>query len=58
MLGNVESLPTENEIENFLNDISERYPNVRETSHREKHKIAQNYLSYGDVSSAWKLLLS
>ena len=58
MLGNVESLPSPDEIEAFLEDISERYPNVRETSHREKHKIAQNYLSFGDVDSAWKLLLS
>ena len=58
MLGNVVSLPTQEEIEAFLIDVSERYPNVRETSHREKHKIAQNYLSFGDVSSAWKLLLS
>ena len=58
MLGNVESLPSQDEIEAFLEDVSERYPNVRETSHREKHKIAQNYLSFGDVESAWKLLLS
>ena len=58
MLGNVEALPTQKEIEDFLVDVSERYPNVRETSHREKHKIAQNYLSFGDVESAWKLLLS
>lgn len=58
MLGNVESLPTQDEIEEFLKDVSERYPNVRDTSHREKHKIAQNYLSFGDVESAWKLLLS
>ena len=58
MLGNVEALPSQDEIEKFLKDVSERYPNVRETSHREKHKIAQNYLSFGDVESAWKLLLS
>lgn len=58
MLGNVASLPTEEEIEAFLDDVSERYPNVKETTHREKHKIAQNYLSFGDVESAWKLLLS
>jgi len=58
MLGNVEALPSNKEIEDFLMDVSERYPNVRDMSHREKHKIAQNYLSYGDVESAWKLLLS
>jgi len=58
VLGNVKALPSNKDIEDFLIDISERYPNVRDMSHREKHKIAQNYLSYGDVVSAWKLLLS
>ncbi|MEY8849957.1 flavin reductase family protein [Psychroserpens sp. XS_ASV72] len=58
MLGNVEELPTKEEIEAFINDVSERYPDIREMSHRQKHKIARNYLSYGDVNSAWKLLLS
>lgn len=58
VLGNVKALPNNKDIEDFLIDISERYPNVRDMSHREKHKIAQNYLSYGDVESAWKLLLS
>lgn len=58
ILGNVEILPSNEEIEDFLLYVSERYPNVRAMSHREKHKIAQNYLSYGDVESAWKLLLS
>jgi len=58
VLGNVEALPSNKDIEDFLMDVSERYPNVRDMSHREKHKIAQNYLSYGDVESAWKLLLS
>ncbi|WP_412986898.1 flavin reductase family protein [Pontimicrobium sp. IMCC45349] len=58
MLGNVEALPTKEEIAMFLKDLGERYPNIKEMSHREKHKIARNYLSYGDVASAWKLLLS
>ncbi len=58
MLGNVEALPSTTEIETFLKDIGERYPDVNDMSHREKHKIARNYLSYGDVESAWKLLLS
>lgn len=58
MLGNVEALPSQEEIELFLNKISERYPNIKEMSHREKHTIARNYLSFGDVNSAWKLLLS
>ncbi|MFK7783059.1 flavin reductase family protein [Psychroserpens sp.] len=58
MLGNVEVLPTKDEVEAFIDNVSERYPNIREMSHRQKHKIARNYLSYGDVNSAWKLLLS
>ena len=58
MLGNIEALPNEKQIEEFVNSISESYPNIKEMTHREKHKVAKNYLSYGDVSSAWKMLLS
>lgn len=58
MLGNVETLPSEDEISTFIKTVSERYPNIAEMSQREKHKIARNYLSFGDVDSAWKLLLS
>ena len=58
MLGNVEALPDKEAINAFVKNISERYPDIRKMSHRDKHKIAQNYLSFGDVASAWKLLLS
>ena len=58
MLGNIEKLPIQKEIDNFIKNVSERYPNIATMSHREKHKIAHNYLSYGDIESAWKLLLS
>ena len=58
MLGNVESLPKQYEIDAFIKSVSERYPNIKSKSHHEKHKLARNYLSYGDVDSAWKLLLS
>ena len=58
MLGNVETMPTQQDINAFVNEVSERYPNIKSTTHREKHKIAKNYLSFGDVDSAWKLLLS
>ena len=58
MLANVEVLPNANDVNTFIDDISERYPDIKTASHREKHKLAQNYLSYGDVESAWKLLLS
>lgn len=58
MLGNVESLPTEADVDSFIKDISERYPNIKTKTHRQKHKLARNYLSFGDVESAWKILLS
>jgi flavin reductase (DIM6/NTAB) family NADH-FMN oxidoreductase RutF len=58
MLGNIEKLPTEQDIEEFIKNVSERYPNLTMMTHRDKHKIAHNYLSYGDIESAWKLLLS
>lgn len=58
MLGNVEQLPSKDEIKAFVEDMSKRYPNIKNMSQREKHKMARNFLSYGDVDSAWKLLLS
>lgn len=58
MLGNVEALPSDKEISRFIEDVGKRYPNLKEMSTRDKHKLARNYLSYGDVDSAWKLLLS
>ncbi|MBT8394170.1 MAG: flavin reductase family protein [Flavobacteriaceae bacterium] len=58
MLGNVETLPSKKEIEMFIEEVIGKYPIIKNASHREKHKIAQNYLSYGDVQSALKLLLS
>jgi len=58
ILGNVEALPNQKSVEQFVNEVSEHYPNIRKMTHREKHKIAKNYLSFGDVNSALKLLLS
>ncbi|MBN4070450.1 flavin reductase family protein [Olleya sp. AH-315-F22] len=58
MLGNIEALPTKEDVQQFINDLEERYPKIKEASHREKHKQARNFLSFGDVESAWKLLLS
>ncbi|MBO3117867.1 flavin reductase family protein [Winogradskyella sp. DF17] len=58
MLANVETLPSKTEVEAFIDDVSERYPNIKTASHREKHKLARNFLSFGDVESAWKILLS
>ena len=58
MLANVETLPNAEAVTAFIEDLSNRYPDIKTASHREKHKLAQNYLSYGDLESAWKLLLS
>lgn len=58
MLGNVEKLPTQESVKSFVTSVSERYPNISTASHREKHKLAHNYLSFGDIESAWKILLS
>jgi len=58
LLGNVEALPTQEEVKLFIDDLSKRYPKIKEASIREKHKKARNFLSFGDVESAWKLLLS
>ncbi|GAA4280579.1 flavin reductase family protein [Gaetbulibacter aestuarii] len=58
MLGNVEALPTKEAVAEFIASLSERYPNIKSATHREKHKLARNYLSFGDVDSAWKILLS
>ncbi|UPS92292.1 MULTISPECIES: flavin reductase family protein [unclassified Bizionia] len=58
MLGNVESLPTPEAVQEFLEAVSEHHPNIKEANHRKKHKLAKNYLSFGDLDSAWKILLS
>ena len=58
MLANVECIPTQKEVDEFIKELSQRYPEIVNASLREKHKRAGNYLSFGDVESAWKLLLS
>ena len=58
MLGNVEVLPSQENVNTFIEEVGERYPNIKTATHREKHKLARNYLSFGDVESAWKILLS
>ena len=58
MLGNVEALPSPEAVAEFVAGLSERYPNIKTATHREKHKLARNYLSFGDIDSAWKILLS
>ncbi|SFC86541.1 flavin reductase family protein [Algibacter pectinivorans] len=58
MLGNIEALPTQESIVAFIEDVAERYPNIESATAVEKHKLAKNYLSFGDLGSAIKVLLS
>lgn len=58
MLGNVEVLPTHEAVVEFVETVGQHHDKIKEMTHREKHIMARNYLSYGDVESAWKLLLS
>jgi len=58
MLANIEALPTEKQVVAFIEDLGERYPDIKTKTHRQKHKLARNYLSFGDIQSAWKILLS
>ena len=59
MLGNIETLPTLEDVKAFVADRGERYSDIKhDQTLREKHILAQKFLSYGDVDSAWKVLLS
>ncbi len=58
ILANVDKIPTKDKAKEFINSLVERYPNIKNASHREKHKLARKYLSFGDIESAWKILLS
>ena len=58
MLANVEALPSKKMVDEFIKSLGENYPNIKNASYREKHKLARNYLSFGDIESAWKILLS
>ncbi|MGA1226054.1 MAG: flavin reductase family protein [Tamlana sp.] len=58
MLANIEALPTKKMVEDFIEDIGKLHPNIKTVTHRQKHKLARNYLSFGDIESAWKVLLS
>jgi len=58
LLGNVESLPTTEEIQNFT-IVSEEYKKIIEHSNVvEIHKKAQQLIAEGAISEAWKLLLA
>lgn len=52
-LGNVERLPSQEEIAAF----AERHPELKGLPTEEKHRKAQEHLKAGDVQSAWLTLL-
>jgi hypothetical protein len=52
LLANVETLPTEDAILAF-----KQKHDLSKINLEEKHKKAQDFLSYNDVESAWKMLL-
>jgi len=53
MLGNVEQLPIEQDVDNFTKDN----PNFIGLETVKKHTFAKEYLKNNDVESAWKVLL-
>jgi hypothetical protein len=57
-LGNVEKLPTAQEIEEFLNENSELSALVKEGSEEKTHSKAKEYLEKNDPATAWKILLA
>jgi flavin reductase (DIM6/NTAB) family NADH-FMN oxidoreductase RutF len=53
MLGNVESLPINGDVDNFAKE----HPELIGLEMVKKHTFAQQYLDNNDVESAWKVLL-
>ncbi|MCT8339552.1 flavin reductase family protein [Flavobacteriaceae bacterium TK19130] len=59
MLGNVERIPTRDEIQHFIDSASETEQYVMASgSDEELHTRAQELLCEGNISHAWKLLLA
>ncbi len=53
-LGNVESLPNQQDVDNFAKDNGRHVP----LNTVEKHKFAKEFLENNDVESAWRVLLT
>ncbi len=53
VLGNVESIPTPADVDNFAKE----HPELIGIEEAKKHTFAQEYLNKNDVESAWKVLL-
>ncbi|MEG1267512.1 MAG: flavin reductase family protein, partial [Myroides sp.] len=58
ILGNVEVLPTADEVQAFLNENSEIASWVNNNSNELIYKKAKAFLSTNDVTLAWKTILA
>ena len=58
MLGNVESLPSEEEITIFVKENFEVKGVLSADDELKKHQLAKEYLNKNEVLTAWKVLLS
>lgn len=58
LLANVSTLPSQEEIQLFLEQNTSLQPVLNGADVSQKHKIAQDFLNNNNVSSAWKVLLA
>lgn len=58
MLGNMEQIPSEEEINQFVSKNIKVRTVLSSSDTDEIHKLAQSYIQQGDISSAWKVLLA
>ncbi|MFH6603375.1 flavin reductase family protein [Maribacter algicola] len=58
MLGNIEEMPSEKEVEEFIDDNNDLAKIVASGDRLKIERRAQKFLEEGNVLSAWKLLLS
>ena len=58
MLGNIEALPTKEEINTFVRDNVAVRGVISSDDEEQVHKKAKDYLEKEDVISAWKVLLA
>lgn len=58
MLGNIEKIPSQSEVEEFITDNKELNPIFKEGDNKKKELKAQEFLLKKDIDSAWKILLA
>ena len=58
MLGNIEALPTKEEIDIFVKENFNVKAVLSSDDEHQVHNMAKEYLKTGDVLSAWKILLA